>query len=107
MNIWLDHLSPFLEVERGCGLIDFVLQISFSGLQQAHELLVYITRIPLLVNTVLMWELYLYCSCHCVYSLTWSNGSIELMQLTSSPHVAKREMDSGRKSGYYGTMLLF
>ena len=30
---------------------------------------------------------------------------IDLMQSTSSPHVTKRETDSGRKAGYYDTIL--
>ena len=30
---------------------------------------------------------------------------IDLMQLTSIPHIPKHEMDSGRKGGYYATNL--
>ena len=30
---------------------------------------------------------------------------IDLMQLTSSPHVTKREMDGGQKSRYYAAIL--
>ena len=32
-------------------------------------------------------------------------SNIDLMQLTSSPHVTKREADGGRKSGYYAAIL--
>ena len=30
---------------------------------------------------------------------------IDLMQSTSSPHITKRETDSGRKAGYYDAIL--
>ena len=31
--------------------------------------------------------------------------AVDLTQMTSSPHVTKREMDSGRKSGCYNAIL--
>ena len=34
-----------------------------------------------------------------------SRVAIDLMQLTSSPHIAKRKMDSKQKFGYYSTIL--